>query len=710
MSAPIVITGRQTRVKNCFAVSEELGLALISNGEEWPYLLTPFGELFKAGVDAPTDDLLIEDDGAGTLTDDTWVVYAAMYSVDGLFPLVVGGINLRSNPKKSVPTVIGFFVVGNRKMKITVQPSTDSNVTHVHLFRTALHVSAVAAQLAADAGDMFLMGKLPQNGIDDIVFFDDVVANIGFELMSQINHSVPQFRYCVWDGDYFWGFGNHPLQIPAIWLTDGSITLDPLLGNKFYSGRHGQYVTFDGITTGGFDGRGGFIFHYVSEFVGMATDGTLDISEDPIYGLPSNGSGDIVVQGESAVLYRSNKRNPFAWGRFRNVGGFYVPELWSLKISGGLGTAIAVMPNQDLIKLDMEFPTLSVTYNRNTAATEQFEFTRQRVSTVYSVTSHFSQFPATNNGRTVLWGMDFKNTAILEFDGVNQTPISGPISTLLRTLTKDRTKHLLCHGLQDSNTEINAIWCSTKDSDSNPSFQIDFCIYCHWPTGFWGVVHDYGILCSATIEDLTTSQRITMVGSESGFLGRAFDPNALGNWLPTSGLYQGTIASATISTLVRAGISNFDLGVDGVLGNYVMVVSLDDLTIQVREITAVTSSQLTVDHDFDSIPEVGAKFFVGMIEVSMLKYFDSGEPSKDTRPIEFWVGLEDADPANPPTIHFYPEHSPTPTKSVLLKQDTDLDAWFAKQGFPTKLGKTFGLAIVDRSYTPIRFYNFTLKT
>lgn len=683
-------------------------MVLISNGEEFPYILTPYGKLFAAGIAAPTNPPVWSDDGAGTLTNGKYVRYAVAYSIDGVFPLVVGGTNLRSNPTLNVPNIVvaanqvGFGFAGDRKLKVTVDAPTDPNTTHVHFFRTVLHVTLEAANIAAAAGDMYYMGKVATNHIDPVVFFDNVLTNVGFELLSLFNHSTPQFRYCVWDGDYFWGFGNHPFVAPAIWLVNGNIQLDAAGPDKFYSGRNGQHVSFDGITTGGFDGRGGFLFEYVSDYLGHA----VQKAGDPP-ALPSNGSGYVTVEGEGATLYRSNYRNPFAWGRLRNVGGIYVPELWLLKISGGLGTAIAVMPNQDLIKLDMEFPTLSVTYNRNAAATEQFEFTRQRVSTVYSVTSHFSQFSATNNGRTVLWGMDFKNNAILEFDGVNQTPISGPISTLLRTLTKDRTKHLLCHGLQDSNTELNAIWCSTNEPGS---FQIDFCIYNHWPTGFWGVVRDYGVLCSAAVEDLNTSQRITMVGTETGFVGRAFDPITLGNWLPTSGIYKGTVASATATTIVRAGAENFDTGVSGVLGNYLMVVAANGLATQIREITAVTVSQLTVDRAFATIPTIGDKFFIGLIEVSMLKYFDSGEPSKDTRPIEFWIGLSDADVNNPPIIQFFPEHSPTPTKSILLRHDNSLDAWFAKQQFPTKFGKTFGLAVIDRSYAPVRFYNFTLKT
>lgn len=703
----ITITGRQTRAKNCFAVSEELGLVLVSNGEEYPYLLTPLGHLFTAGMNKPTGALAVADDGGGLLTANKYVRYAATYSIDGVFPLVTGGINLRSNPLYDIPSQItnqiSFGIGGNRKMKVTVDAPTDLNITHVHFFRTSLHDTLIAANLAADAGDMFYMGRvLWDKTATPIVFHDNTLANEGFELITLYNHVVPNFKYCVWDGDYFWGFGNHPLYLEATWDEDGNITLDPDGEEKFYPGRQGQAISFEGITTGGFDGQGTFTFNYGGPFVG-ATNAL------PATIIP--GSGQITLQGEGSVLYRSGYRNPFSWGRLRNVGGIYVPELWQLKISGGIGTAIAVMPNQDLLKLDMEFPTLSVTYNRNAAATEQFEFTRQRVSTVYSVTSHFSQFAATNNGRTVLWGMDFKNTAILEFDGVNQTPISGPISTLLRTLSKDRVKHLLCHGLQDSNLEINAIWCSTNDSDTNASFLIDYCIYCHWPTGFWGVVRDYGILCSATIEDVVTSQRITMVGTETGFLGRAFDPEALGNWLPGEGIYQGTVSAAGANTITRTTTDgDFSITDDNVVGNHLLVVSPDGLSSQIRLIVGATNSVLMVDHNFNPLPLVGSRFYVGLIEVSLLKYFDAGEPSKDVKPIEYWLGLGDADEANPPTIHYYPEHSSTPTKSVLLQRDAQLDSWFAKKGFPTKLGKTFGLAVVDRSYAPIRFYNFTIKS
>lgn len=702
---PILIEGLQNRIKNSAAYAEELGLMLIANGEELPYLLTATGQIYSAGIDAPTAIPTVSIDGSGNLTDTKWVVYVFVYVAENAFPLV--GPRIFSNPS---PVSVAFQITGgNQQLEVVITESDNPIVNKVYIYRTDLQNTQQLADLAAAAGQLYFVGSV-NNGT--LAYIDNSPAITGNDLVSYINFTVPQFRFVVWDGSYFWGFANHPFRAEATWETDGTISLDNPT-DKFWGGRDNQFITFDGISTGGIDGRGTFLFEQTGEYTGKV------INEDGSdASLPSSTSGTIVIIGASANLYRSSYRNPFAWGYLANIAGTYVPVLWEIKVSGSIGTAIAIVPDQQLLKLDMEFPALCVTYALQTAGTDVFEQTRRQVSKLYSVTSHFSQFTAIADGRQVLWGFDFKNLAIVQSDGYTQIPISGPISILLRKLSRNRTLHLISHGIYDPATEINAIWLPTEEVDTeNSPMNFDLCVYQHAPTGFWGVFADYGILCSAPVEDSVTSQRNTLVGTESGFVGKAFDITTYGNWLPNDSIYQGYIRSATSTTITRAeGHDDFNSISAGLIGNFCLIVDTQGLRPQIVKITGVTFDTLTFDPPLTLIPptteETGIledsqfQFFIGLIEMRVLKYFDEGEPAKDKAPRELWVTMSEAEKVH---VEYHSEHEEVSTQALKLKQDDDLDAYYNKMEFPTKKGKTYGLSIVERSYNPTRFFNFTLK-
>ena len=703
----VLISGLQSRVKNSAAYAEELGLMLISNGEELPYLLTAQGERVTAGIDAPTVVPVITIDSGGTLTDTKWVVYAYVYASENSFPLVAA--RLLSNPS---PLPNAFQITGgNQKLSVVFPGTDDPLVSHVYLYRTALQDSEDNAILAAEAGLMNYVDSI-ENADTSLEIIDDSLSVIGNEAIDFTNYTAPQFRFCVWDGSYYWGFANHPFRANASWDTAGVITLTDTATDKFYGGRDNQFLTFDSIHVGGIDNRGTFLFQQTGDFTGQVID---EAGND--VALPSGTTGNIVIVGQTANLYRSAYRNPFSWGYLQNIAGSYIPSLWQLKVSGSLGTAIAIIPDQQLLKLDMEFPALCLTFALQASSTDVFKETRRQVSRLHSVTSHFSQFTAISKGRQVLWGMDFKNLAIVECDGYTQVPVSGPISVLLRQLSTTRSLHMLAHGIYDPATEINAIWLSSQDVDSGVSpATFDLCVYQHAPTGFWGVFSDYGILSSAAVEDPVTSRRNTLVGTENGFVGKAFDVSTYGNWLPTNSIYTGQIRSATANTITRSeGQDDFAPDDFGLINNYCVLVDANNLNPQVVQITGATFDTLTFAQTLSPIPTTSAdtgmadgqwKFFIGLNELRVLKYFNNNEPATDKAPREFWATLVDAEL---PQIEYYPEHAEIPTLAIMLNRDATLDAWFNKLEFPTSKGKSYGLALVERSYNPTRFYDFTHK-
>lgn len=709
----VLITGLQNRTKNSAAYAPEIGLMLISNSEELPYLLSPQGEKIPAGLSSPVDIPTVADGGTGNLTNGQYVVYQIVYVAENAFPLIAAILYANPGPESAVYEITGS---GNRKTIVSFLASTNPLITSAYLYRTALQTTSALAQTAADAGDLNFIGSVA-NTTGTLTITDNLLSAIGNNPIVLINFTTPQFAFCVWDGNYFWGFGCLPFTAQASWTTDGVLTLSNPSTDQFYGGRNGQFITFDGISTGGIDNRGTYIFQQTGSFTGQVT---LNNGDDTT--LPTATSGTIVIVGLTANLFRSGYRNPFQWGYMQNVGGIYVPNLWQLKVSGALGTAIAIIPDQQLLKLDMEYPALCVTYTLQTASTDVFQSTQRQVSRLYSITSHFSQFFAISGGRQVLWGMDYKNLAIVQCDGYTQVPISGPVSIILRALTKNRSLQLQCHGVYDPITEINAMWLSSSAVDEGFPFNFDICVYQHAPTGFWGIIADYGILCSAAIEDPNTSQRSILVGTENGFLGKAFDTTTNGNFLPPSSLWYGFINTASATTITRAeGQDDFNPLDAGLIGNYCIITDPTGLNPQIVQIISATFNTLTFSQQLNPIPEASddtgligpqCKFFIGLIELRMLKYLDGGEPSVDKAPREFWATLEDAEN---PHVEYYPEHVTSALKSIFLKQDTDkqassfLDAWFTKEGFPGQRKKTFGLAVVERSYNPTKFYNFTLK-
>jgi len=710
----IIISGLQNRVKNSAAYAEELGIMLIANGEELPYVLTAQGEQIRAGIDEPATPTAA-DGGGGTLTNGQWVCYKVVYVSENTFPSVAAVIY--SNPSERITFQIG--VTGGvfaltRQIDVDILAVDNSFVTHAYLYRTTLQASQTLAETAADAGLMYYIGKVANTLTGTITVTDNTLTNVANDPIELTNFVSQQFRFVIWDGSYFWGFANHPFSAEATWDTDGTFSLVNTSTDKFYGGRNNQFITFQTISTGGIDGRGTFLFEQTGDFTGKVIDENgADLT------LPSSGTGNIVIVGATANLYRSAYRNPFSWGYSASIGGVYIPSIWELKVSGSLGTAIAIVPDQQLLKLDMEFPALCVTFSLQTSGTDVFNNTRRQVSKLYSVTSHFSQFVAVSKGKQVLWGMDYKNLAIVESDGFTQVPVSGPISIILRKLSANRSLHLLTHGIYDPETEINAIWLSSQNADSDgiPSIY-DLCVYQHSPTGFWGIIEDYGITASASVENLVTSKRNVYVGTENGFLGKAFDPSTYGNWLPSNSIFQGYINAATFDTITRSdGQDDFDPLANGLVGNYVLCCDPSGFNIQIRKIVAATFNTLTVEPNFEVIPTITEnpglvdgqwQFFIGLIELRVLKYFDGGEPSQDKAPREYWGTLKSG---SFPTVEFYPEHSETPSDSVVLAQDGEgtLDAWYQKLDFATKKQKTFGLALTEKSFEPTEFFNFTLK-
>lgn len=717
----------QTRTKDSFAGSSVVGLCLRANGEETVKVIDARGNVFRAGIEAPTVPPTIADDTSGALPNAKWAAYLYIY-VASQFPFVESDLSIdgqlwpRGNPSTAV--AYQFTGSGDRQVTVTVTKTTTSGVDKIWIFRTGFFDSTGEAQTAGDAGQAFFVGQVDNDGIAGTEDFADNDPVGSIDQVQLDNYESPQFQFCVYYDPYWWGFGNLTFTATAVWnnTNSGATGLVIISGlDKWYDGRNGENITFEGITTGGFDNLGTFKFLWLSATTATVTkDGSTPVA------LPTTGTGKIIIQGIATTLYRSKPRNPFSWGWTEIIGNINVPQQYAFKVGGGLGTALAVVPNNPTLKLDCEQPTKCFTLNLRSAGTTAFESTLRTISDVYSVSAHFSQFSAvTADGQTVLWGLDYKNFAIVQSDGITQIPISGPIPKLLRQLTIDRTKQLLAHGVYDPRTELNCLWVTTVASLQ----LVNYLIYQHAPTGFWGFSDEKDILCSAAIQDSATGTTKTFVGTQSGFIGQALVPEVWGNWLPDTGRFTGPISAATTATLSTDVESEpFNIVDNGMIGNWVLVTDATGQQEQFARISAVDFHQLTFDlirplngtdtTIFNPTPAAGWMFYVGLIECRLLKYFDFQQPQTDKQLMEMWLTQENVDTTTVATgtlIRYYRESEDVYRQFAALQNKyganatESSDAWYVNQQIPSNLVKMFGLEIINRGYQQWRFINMVLK-
>lgn len=728
MPLTTIITNPQQRVKDSYAASPTVGLVVRANGEENVSIIDQNGNVYQAGFPAPASapTATVSTASGSALPAGQFCAYLYVYA-SSQFPFVEnanainGKLWPRSNPSPAVTVTLNATLAS--QVNGTVMGTTQPGIDTIWLFRSTFFATLQEAQAAGAGGQVFFNQQLVNPGTATAVAFNDNTLADGTDEVEEDNYVSAQFQFCIYYDPYWWGFGNLPFSAPVSWANTGGggstvVTLTSgLPADKWFTGRNGQNITLTGVTTGGIDGKGTYLFLWLSNTTCAITlDGVT-----PATIAPSNGT--VNIQGPATTLYRSKPRNPFAWGYTQTIGQVNVPQQYAFKVGGGLGTAIAVVPNFALLKLDTEFPAQCFTLNLRAAGTSAFEPSLRIISDVYSVSAHFSQFAAvTPQGYSVLWGWDCKNFCIVQCDGITQIPVSLPIPKTLRGLSTNRTQQLLAHGLYDPQSELNCIWVPTNYGIS----LVDLLIYQHAPTGFWGFVYENDVLCSAALQDTTTNQVKTFVGTQSGLMGQAFVPNAFANWLPQNGVYTGVIGTATANsiTLPTSTLNFFNTTDNGILGNWVLVTDASNGTEQYARISAVTNMTITFDWirsftgggttAFNPVPSTGGFFYIGLIECRLFKLFDLGAPSTDKSLTELWLSQQNVDPTTCGTlVRFYREYESTYSQFATVQNQfadgTNSDVWFNETDIPSELLKVFGIEVINRGYQQWRFINMVLK-
>ena len=727
---PVTLTTTASQMfKPCFAPSEGVGLCLKSNGTEDVAVIDPFGYMCPASIPdaggvAPTAIPSVA--GAGNMTVGQYECYAYCYAASRRYPFVEGasiGGNLYPRGQPS-PASAPVQVAANGACDVTIpypDNTTRTDIDTIWIFRTLDANNSALASTQAAAGDFYYLDQIPvpPNTAGGNVVYTDLFATPTDDLAEYDNYPAPQFQFCVYIDPYWWGFGNFQVEVTASWDANGVVTFTDDGTFQFYSGRYKQpcylkSIDADGDTTSlqrqyyaypiGTDQRS----CQLRKQLGDATNNAS----------PAAGSGYIVFAGPSTTLYCSKYRNPFAWGVTTYVGDIRVPSQFLLKVGGGIGTGIAQIPNQPLLMLSCKGPARTYILDLRTAGTTNFAASLRLISNLLSVTSHFSQFAAVSRshvnvmfglGEMVLMGYDAENHAIVVSDGNTILNASDDLSATLRTLSQDPALYYMAHGLYDSNTQMNCLWLPTGALNS-----MDLLLMQHAPTGTWFKQFEGDVLSSCIVQSTFCSMHQLFVGTSQGLFGRGLDLTKNCNWidsaLPVTGQFG---ANMVLETMIEPGTPTL-------IGNWILVTDSTGAGDQWGQISAITEDGLTISVSVVFSPYLGWNttwfrqpvegdtYYIGLIEASLLRYFDMAAFSDDRSLEELWATMNNLDPNNPSFMQYFRDRVMSPMllpgggANLALEQvdwddGTPSQQWFT-QTPPSERAKVFGLRIVDRGY------------
>lgn len=562
---PVIISPTvQSRWKDCFASSPRVRLTLRTNGEEETKVLTPQNAMVKAGFVAPTVAPTGTIAGAGI---NGYVVYRYVYA-SSRYPFVDNAVTGGGEvwPRSSPSPASAVIHPVNDTVTLTVTKTTRSDVDWIWIYRTAIKTTSAEAATDGDAGQMFYIGRVVNDGIAGTTTYADSSATDTTELLELDNYPAPTTQFCIFDGVASWyAIGNFSFDYEVTLNSTSSIVLTGF--TAWFSGRDGQTATFDGITTGGYDGRGSFYWKWVS-----ATTAALysDADLTSLIVVPFNGTTKIHIKGNASTLYRSKPLNPFSWGEtddtFVTEGNVTSvirdPHLFVVKFGAGETTAMSLVGDDSYLVLSFEQPVGMIRLALDQADTDAFALTAKDIDTTSSIASHFSQVLARSGGNTLLAGVDVSNFDIVSTGGDNASTISDMVFATMRALYPDPAACRLFHSVYDSKTELTAFWIKTKTLGSN---LIDTCLLLHAPTGRWSIMPDQQVSESASIFDPETKSSFTMLGTENGAICTGFDTSTFTNILGAAAWTRGTITQSG-NNLTMPNVFSAPLSVENTSG------------------------------------------------------------------------------------------------------------------------------------------------
>lgn len=529
----VLIADSQVRIKDSFAPAPIINLTLRANGEEKVMVMDSFGNFVQAGIPvpdvAPSFGVPSTTANPAGLLANMWVAYRYVYAATTRYLLVENDITAGGNvsPRGNPSTIASIQIpAANAYVNLLVTESTRTDLDAIWLYRTDYYPTQAEAVEAAELGDMFFVASVPATPAGGTIPYQDTQQIVsGNESIELDNFMAEQFALAIYADPYFYGFGNFPFEAPISVTAAGVVTLtNPWsianrTGDKWFDGRNGQIVTLDGVDTGGFDGFGSYYFKWLTP-----TTAQLCLDLQLLQNGPVNmtGTTTIRVKGPATNLYRSKARNPFSWGEVIMVGDEAVPTPWVIRVGGGQGTAMAIVPVLSLLKLDTEAPNKTYVFNLKSQTKEIFVSSKEEISSDFTAGNQWAQFYAKSaRGISLLWFIDNKFKVVCQSDGSANEDVSSPIFETIRQLSELPSDRLFAHGVYDPTLQISAMWLTRKGSN----VVNDVALIYHHPTNTWSTYNHKGVLCSLQFLDRTTNQEIVLIGTDTGYIARAFNPN-----------------------------------------------------------------------------------------------------------------------------------------------------------------------------------------
>lgn len=587
-----LISNSQQVCRDCFAPAPKIDLTLRTNGEQAVSVIDALGNVIIAGFEAPTIAPTV---AAGSTGGVNWLTgsifatgttvywqYRYVYVAKTRYPLVENAVTgggspaPRSNPSPVVATALDNSTNATKTRIITVSTTQREDISHIWIYRTNVWDTAVRANDAAEGGLMFWIGEVANNPNYPITTFEDLGPDtdesFAQEQIELDNYIALEAKYCTFDGTFFWTIGNDARTIEVTLDSTGGVI--NLSSSPWFNGRNGQIATFDGITSGGFDNKGSFYIKFTSTFEAqLYANQTLTTT----IGSSITGTTQMTVRGLATTLFRSKIRNPFSWGYTDQIGTIQVPTPYNFSIGGGRATALTVVPNVNLLKIDVENPPQTFTLNLKNAGTPNFEPSLRPIATSYTASINSTQFAATvGKGLNELWAMDTKTFAIVQCDGTSQLPVSDYVCQTLRKLATEGDDLKLFHGCYHSRLELNLMFFRTEGARED---SINRAIYHHWPTGFWGLIDAFDVSASCTMVNPFINESVVVVGNSLGWIGIFGAKDKWSNWCPngSSGKftehaeYPGEMLALFFNDPEHVSEPLPDLTLPGIVGNWIMV-------------------------------------------------------------------------------------------------------------------------------------------
>lgn len=718
----LISSTEQTRWKPCFEPSARAGVTLVTNGENPNRVYADNRQIVQAGFDAPTVAPTVADGGAGTLGTG-YVVYRYCYA-SSLYPNVeaivpAGGEEWpKSNPSPASATF--HITPASHQNVVTVTKTTRSDVDWIFVYRTAIKSTAAEATALGDAGEMFYMGRVANNGFAGTTTYADNVVAMQ-EQLELDNYTAPQFWVCRFDGVQWWGGGNPELDVA---VTLNGTTAIVAAAGTFFSGRVNQFVTFDGITSGGFDGRGTFFFRYLSDSDSVANVAVIE--DGSAVAVTATGTTTMRVRGFAGTLYRSKPNNPFAWGeteRLVGAGGAIsrVPQQYALPLGGRI-CALALLPDSHLLKIDLENPSACYTLNlRLVGQSPAFEESKQVLDLQYICSSHHSQivtrFPT---GETMLTGLATSMFTLVKASAQNQSAFGDELLETLSRIVKFGDQPRLYHGVFNPDTELSVWWVKTSSGGASLTMDSDTALCFHGPSGQWSTWRDMDVTASASFLDVASLSTLTITGDSQGRVALAFVEGA--NSFPANST---TIRTVTGFQLSPARISLTSIPAAFTVPQWMLVSYANETKELWARFTNDALGYVDVDAIFYSDGSTGtvlpADFdttghaYFGVVNCEARTYFQPSQTNA-VQAREFWSALRNVG-AETIFYRYYQEFDDAQTGiSLVPVQDARRAAggsndgvnWVTR-GIPSALTPQFGLRLVERGYSAFEVLGLNLK-